>query len=229
MYSGMAEVLALAGGPKYAAAIDRLWDNVAGKKLYITGGIGSTGEYEAFGADYELPNAHAYAETCASIGNALWNQRLFELHGDAKYIDVLERIIYNGLLPGVSLSGDRFFYQNPLESAGKYERSSWFEVACCPANVARFLPTLPGYVYATGGDSLYINLFAAGSANVELAGRSVHLIQETKYPWEGMVKILVNARPGGTFTVKLRQPGWAQHKPLPTDLYRFMDPGEQPV
>jgi DUF1680 family protein len=229
MYSGMADVAALGGWPEYEAAAGRLWENVVGKKLYITGGIGSTGEYEAFGADYELPNAQAYAETCASIGNALWNQRLFELHGDAKYVDVLERIIYNGLISGVSLSGERFFYQNPLESAGKYERSGWFEVACCPANIARFLPTLPGYVYATGGDSLYINLFAAGNAKVELAGRSVELVQETKYPWEGTVKILVNARPGGTFTIRLRIPGWAQNKPVPTDLYRFLDRSEQPV
>jgi uncharacterized protein len=127
------------------------------------------------------------------------------------------------------LSGDRFFYQNPLESVGKYERSSWFEVACCPANVARFMPTLPGYFYAADRDSLYINLFAAGSAKVDLAGRTVHLIQETKYPWEGTVKILVNARPGGTFTVKLRIPGWAQNRPVPTDLYRFLDQSEQPV
>jgi DUF1680 family protein len=229
MYSGMADVSALGGWPEYAAAIDRLWDNVAGKKLYITGGIGSTGQYEAFGADYELPNTQAYAETCASIGNALWNQRLFQLHGDAKYVDVLERIIYNGLISGVSLSGERFFYQNPLESAGKYERSAWFEVACCPANVARFLPTLPGYVYATGRDSLYINLFAAGTAKIDLAGRSVDLIQETKYPWDGVVKILVNARPGGSFTIRLRIPGWAQNKPVPTDLYRFLDRSEQPV
>jgi uncharacterized protein len=229
MYSGMADVSVLGGWPEYAAASDRLWDNVAGKKLYITGGIGSAGEYEAFGADYELPNAHAYAETCASIGNALWNQRLFQLHGDAKYIDVLERILYNGLISGVSPSGDRFFYQNPLESAGKYERSAWFEVACCPANVARFLPTLPGHIYAAGGDTLYINLFAAGSAKVDLAGRSVYLIQETKYPWEGTVKILVNARPGGTFAIKLRIPGWAQNKPVPTDLYRFLDKTGQPV
>ena len=229
MYSGMADVSALGGWPEYAAAIDRLWDNVAGKKLYITGGIGSTGEYEAFGADYELPNAQAYAETCASIGNAMWNQRLFELHGDAKYIDILERIIYNGLISGVSLGGDRFFYQNPLESGGKYERSSWFEVACCPANVARFLPTLPGYVYATGGDSLYINLFASGTARIELPGRSVELIQETKYPWEGTVKILVNARPGGSFTIRIRIPGWARNKPVPTYLYRFLDQSEQQV
>jgi uncharacterized protein len=229
MYSGMADVSALAGRPEYAAAIDRLWDNVVGRRLYITGGIGATGDYEAFGADYELPNAQAYAETCASVGNALWNQRLFELHGDARYIDVLERILYNGLISGVSLSGDRFFYQNPLESAGKYERSGWFEVACCPANVARFLPTLPGYVYATGGDSVYVNLFVAGTAKVELPGRSVDLIQETKYPWEGVIKILVNARPGGEFTLKLRLPGWVRNEPVPTDLYRFLDRSDQPV
>ena len=229
MYSGMADVSALGGRPEYAAAAGRLWENVVGKKLYITGGIGSTGEYEAFGADYELPNAQAYAETCASIGNVLWNQRLFELHGDARYIDILERILYNGLLSGVSLGGDRFFYQNPLESAGKYERSAWFEVACCPANIARFLPTLPGYIYAAGADGLYINLFVSGTAKVELPGRTVDLIQETKYPWEGTVKILVNTRPGGEFTIRLRIPGWARNEPLPTDLYRFLDRNEQPV
>ena len=229
MYSGMADVSALGGWPEYAAASGRLWENVAGRKLYFTGGIGATGEYEAFGADYELPNAQAYAETCASIGNALWNQRLFELHGDGKYVDVLERILYNGLISGVSLSGDRFFYQNPLESAGKHERSAWFEVACCPANVARFLPTLPGYVYAAGGDGLYVNLFVSGTAKVELPGRAVDLIQETKYPWEGTVKILVNTRPGGEFTIRLRIPGWARNEPLPTDLYRFLDRNEQPV
>jgi len=229
MYSGMADVSALGGWPEYAAAAGRLWENVVGTKLYITGGIGSAGEYEAFGADYELPNAQAYAETCASVGNALWNQRLFELYGDAKYIDVLERILYNGLISGVSLSGERFFYQNPLESAGKYERSAWFEVACCPANIARFLPTLPGYLYATHGDSLYINLFAAGAAKIKLATRSVELVQETKYPWEGTVRILVNARPAGEFTIRLRIPGWAQNRPVPTDLYRFLDKNEQPV
>jgi hypothetical protein len=229
MYSGMADVSALGGWPEYAAAVDRLWENVIGKKLYLTGGIGSTGEYEAFGADYELPNAHAYAETCASIGNALWNQRLFELHGDAKYINVLERIIYNGIISGVSLSGDRFFYQNPLESAGKYERSSWFEVACCPANIARFLPTFPGYIYATNNDVLYLNLFVSSTAQFQVAGRPVELIQETKYPWNGTVKIMVNPRPVGKFTVMLRIPGWAQNKPVPTDLYHFLDKNEQPI
>jgi DUF1680 family protein len=229
MFSGMADVAALGGWPEYAAAAGRLWESVAGKKLYLTGGIGSTGEYEAFGPDYDLPNAHAYAETCASIGNALWNQRMFQLHGDGKYIDVLERIVYNGLISGVSLSGDRFFYQNPLESAGGYERSAWFEVACCPANIARFLPTLPGYIYATGKKSLYVNLFAAGTARVEVDGRPVELSQETKYPWEGTVRILVNPRPPRRFTVMLRIPGWALDRPVPTELYRFLDENEQTV
>ncbi len=229
MYSGMVDVAALGGRPEYAAAAGRLWENVTGKKLYITGGIGSTGEYEAFGGDYDLPNARAYAETCASIGNALWNQRLFQLSGDGKYIDILERIIYNGLISGVSLSGDRFFYRNPLESAGGYERSAWFEVACCPANIARFLPTLPGYIYATAKDGLYINLFVAGTARVDVGGRPVDLTQETKYPWEGTVRILVNPRPPRRFTVMLRIPGWALNRPVPTDLYRFLDPSEQPV
>ncbi|MFZ2052692.1 MAG: beta-L-arabinofuranosidase domain-containing protein [Candidatus Aminicenantales bacterium] len=227
MYSGMADIAALDGFPEYAAAADRLWENVVGGKIYITGGIGSTGEYEAFGTDYDLPNVHAYAETCASIGNALWNQRLFQLNGDAKYVDILERILYNGLLSGVSLSGDRFFYQNPLESAGGYERSSWFEVACCPANVARFLPTLPGYIYATGNNTLYINLYVAGNARFDVGGRPVEFSQETKYPWEGTVRILVNPRPPRKFTIMLRIPGWAQDMPVPTDLYRFLDKGAQ--
>jgi DUF1680 family protein len=229
MCSGMADVAALGGWPEYAEAADRLWKNVTGTKLYITGGIGSAGETEAFGPDYDLPNAQAYAETCASVGNALWNQRMFQLHGEAQYVDVLERIIYNGLLAGVSLCGDRFFYQNPLESAGGYERSAWFEVACCPANVARFLPTLPGYVYATGKDTIYINLFIAGAARFDVGGHPVELTQETKYPWEGTVRILVNPRPPRRLTINLRIPGWALNRPLPTDLYRFLDKNEQPV
>ncbi len=229
MYSGMADVSALGGRPEYASALDILWANVVGKKLYITGGIGATGEYEAFGGDYDLPNARAYAETCAAVGNAFWNQRMFELHGEARYVDVLERIIFNGILPGVSLGGDRFFYQNPLESKGRYERSSWFEVACCPANAARFLPTIGSYIYATQGDILYINLYAESTAKFELNRRPVEIIQETKYPWDGLVKIMVNPLPVGKFTVKLRIPGWAQNQPVPSDLYRFLEKNEQRV
>ncbi len=229
MFTGMCDVSALGGWPEYARASARLWENVAGKKLYLTGGIGSTGEYEAFGGDYDLPNARAYAETCAAVGNAFWNQRLFLLSGDAKYIDVLEKIMYNGLPSGVSLDGKRFFYQNPLESSGRVERSSWFEVACCPANIARFLPTVPGYVYATGKDALYVNLFVASTARFDWRGSSIELIQETKYPWEGMVRIHVNPSRAGEFTVMIRIPGWARNQALPGELYRFLDSHEQPV
>jgi DUF1680 family protein len=229
MYAGMADVAALGGYPEYAEAIDRLWENVVGKKLYITGGIGSRGEYEAFANNYELPNADAYAETCAAIGNALWNHRLFLLHGDAKYIDVLERILYNGLISGVSLNGDLFFYQNPLESAGNYGRSPWFEVACCPGNIVRFIPSFPGYVYAVGEDVLYVNLFVKNEAKIDMNGNTIKLTQDTKYPWDGAVKILVNPAKARKFTMALRIPGWAQNQPVPSDLYRFLDKNEQPV
>lgn len=223
MYSGMADVAALGGHPEYVAAIDRLWENVAGKKQYLTGGVGARHTSEAFGDAYELPNAEAYTETCAAIGNALWNYRLFLLHGEAKYMDVFERVLYNGLLAGVSLSGGRFFYQNPLESAGGYGRSPWFEVACCPPNMTRFLPSLPGYVYATKDDVVFVNLFIAGEGKIDLGGRAVMLTQETLYPWEGAVKLTVSPARSGEFELAVRIPGWAGNDAMPTDLYRFLD------
>src|SRR5439155_2395966 len=164
MYSGMADIAALTGDTRYVDAIDRIWENVVGKKLYITGGIGATGAGEAFGRNYELPNMTAYNETCAAIGNDYWNHRLFLLHADAKYIDVMERTLYNGLISGVALDGTTFFYPNPLESNGQHTRSPWFGVACCPGNITRFLASVPGYVYAHQGDTIYINLFAGGNA-----------------------------------------------------------------
>ncbi len=223
MYSGMADVAALGGYPEYVAAIDRLWLNVAGKKQYLTGGVGARGGSEAFGVAYELPNAEAYTETCAAIGNALWNYRLFLLHGDSKYMDVFERVLYNGLLSGVALSGDRFFYQNPLESAGGYSRSPWFEVACCPPNLTRFLPSLPGYVYATKDDVVFVNLFIAGTGKAAPAGRPVVLTQDTRYPWDGAVKLTVGPAAPGPFELAVRIPGWARGQAMPTDLYRFID------
>ncbi len=221
MYAGMADVAALGGRPEYVCAIDRLWANTVGRKMYVTGGVGSRGGSEGFGDAYELPNAGAYTETCAAIGNALWNHRMFLLHGDARYADVFERVLYNGLLSGVSLGGDRFFYQNPLESAGRYGRSPWFEVACCPPNVARFLPSLPGYVYATNGDAVYVNLFAAGTGTAEAGGATVRLTQETRYPWDGDVRISVATPAPAEFTLKVRIPGWARGEAVPGDLYRF--------
>jgi DUF1680 family protein len=226
MYSGMADVAALVGTSDYVRAIDRLWENVVGKKMYLTGGVGSLGGVEGFGPNYDLPN-NAYAETCAAIGNALWNQRLFLLHGDPKYVDVLERVVYNGLLSGVSLGGDRFFYQNPLESAGDYARSPWFEVACCPPNMTRFLPSLPGYTYATKGDTVFVNLFVGSRARVDIGGRKALLIQDTRYPWDGAVKITVNPEGGSAeFEVAVRIPGWARNEAVPSDLYRFLDKNE---
>jgi DUF1680 family protein len=227
MYSGMADVAALGGYPAYVAAIDRLWLDVAGTKQYLTGGVGSRGGSEGFGEASELPNAEAYAETCAAIGNALWNYRLFLLHGDAKYMDVFERVLYNGMLSGVSLSGDRFFYQNPLESGGGYGRSPWFEVACCPPNMTRFLPSLPGYVYATKDDVVFVNLFIAGTGRIPLEGRGVVLTQETRYPWDGAVRLFVEPASAGTFELAVRVPGWARGEAMPTDLYRFLDASDE--
>ncbi len=230
MYSGMADVAALTGDPDYLRAIDTLWENVVGRKLYITGGIGATGRGEAFGGDYELPNMTAYSETCAAIANDYWNHRMFLLHGDAKYIDVMERTLYNGLVSGVALDGKTFFYPNPLESNGQHERSPWFGVACCPSNITRFLASVPGYVYATEGDTLYVNLFAQGTAEVTLgSGRTLKIAQQTRYPWDGDVRLTVTPAEAGAFTVNVRIPGWARSEPVPSDLYRFAGPASDPV
>ena len=229
MYSGMADVAALTGDMAYVNAIDRIWDNVAGKKLYVTGGIGASSAGEAFGANYELPNMTAYNETCAAVGNDFWNHRLFLLHADARYIDVMERTLYNGLISGVSLDGKSFFYPNPLESNGQHERSPWFGVACCPANITRFLASVPGYVYAQRSGRLYVNLYVGSSAEVKMDdGRMVRITQETRYPWEGSVKMTVNPDNPGRFAILVRIPGWARNEPVPTDLYRFADKVAEP-
>lgn len=222
MYSGMADVAALTGDTAYVHAIDRIWGNIIGKKLYLTGGIGARYQGEAFGKNYELPNATAYCETCAAIGNVYVNHRLFLFHGDAKYYDVLERSLYNGVLSGISLKGDAFFYPNPLESAGGYERKAWFGCACCPSNLCRFLPSVPGYIYATRGDSLYINLFMEGASDMKVGKHKVSLRQQTSYPFKGQIGITVT-KGGGKFAMKLRIPGWARGYVVPSDLYAFAD------
>lgn len=229
MYSGMADVAALTGDLSYVNAIDKIWSDVAEKKLYITGGIGATGSGEAFGAAYELPNMSAYNETCAAVGNDFWNQRLFLLHADAKYVDVLERTLYNGLISGVSLDGKSFFYPNPLESAGQHKRSPWFGVACCPGNITRFLPSLPGYVYAQQGAALYVNLFIGSTADIKLDnGRKIKVVQETRYPWDGAVKLTVDPDRSSNLTINVRIPGWARNEAVPGNLYRFTDSVTEP-
>ena len=229
LYSGMADVAALTGDADYIKAIDRIWKNVVTKKLYLTGGIGARHKGEAFGDNYELPNETAYCETCAAIANALWNHRLFLLHGDAKYIDVLERVIYNGFLSGVSMSGDKFFYPNPLESEGKKQRSPWFGCACCPTNIVRFLPSIGGYVYAKSGDGLYVNLFISGGGTFKLKDNTIKLQQLARYPWEGDTKITVEPKRPAEFAVYIRIPGWARNQPVPSDLYKYMKKSDEKV
>ncbi len=230
MYTGMADVGALTDDPRYISAIDKIWDDVVSHKLYITGGIGQTGSGEAFGASYDLPNMTAYCETCAAVGNEFWNERLFLLHMDAKYVDVLERTLYNGLISGISLDGKSFFYPNPLESRGQFSRSPWFPCACCPGNMTRFVASVPGYFYAQQGNNLYVNLFASGTASITLdGGKKVEVIQETNYPWSGDVKLTVNPAKSGDVTMRVRIPGWARDQAVPSDLYRFADGAKAPV
>jgi len=223
MYAGMADIAALTGDRRYIDAIDRIWENVVHKKLYLTGGIGATGKWEGFGPDYELPNASAYAETCASIANVMWNHRMFLLHHDAKYIDVLERILFNGALSGTGFSGDRFFYPNPLASFGQHTRSPWFTCACCPSNITRFMPSIPGYAYAVKNSHIYVNLFMQGEAKIEIPDNLVSIKQETEYPWKGDIKIIVSMEKPGKVTLYLRIPGWARNQPVPGGLYTYMD------
>ncbi len=223
MYSGMADVAALTGDPSYIKAIDAIWDNIVSKKMYITGGIGSTNNGEAFGDNYELPNMSAYCETCAAIAHVYMNHRLFLLHGESKYYDVLERTLYNGLISGVSLDGGRFFYPNPLESIGQHQRQPWFGCACCPSNVSRFIPSLPGYVYAVKDADVFVNLFMANNANLTVNGKKLNLVQQTGYPWNGDIEIQVNPSSRQEFNIRIRIPGWVTGKVAPSDLYKYAD------
>lgn len=229
MYSGMADVAALTGDQKYLRAIDDIWNDVVDRKIYLTGGIGATGAGEAFGAPYELPNMSAYAETCASIANAYWNNRMFLMHGDSKYIDVLEKILYNGLLSGIAQDGKHFFYPNPLASMGQHQRASWFGCACCISNVTRFLPSVPGYVYAQNKNDLYVNLFMSNDAAIKLPAGVVNIEQSTNYPWEGKVNITVDPQKTSAFTLHIRIPGWAKQEAAPGDLYQFEDRTAKPI
>ena len=223
MYAGMADVAALTGDTAYIHAIDRIWDNIVGKKYYITGGIGATAAGEAFGKNYELPNMSAYCETCAAIGNVYVNYRLFLLHGESKYYDVLERTLYNGLISGVSLDGGGFFYPNPLESMGQHQRQPWFGCACCPSNICRFIPSLPGYIYAVKDKDVYVNLFMSNTSDLKVGGKAVSIEQTTKYPWNGDITIGINKNNAGQFNLKVRIPGWVRGQVVPSDLYTYSD------
>ncbi|KQX14412.1 glycoside hydrolase family 127 protein [Flavobacterium sp. Root420] len=229
LYAGMTDIAAIYKDPAYLNATNKLWENMVNKKMYITGGIGSRHEGEAFGDNYELPNLTAYNETCAAIGSVYWNHRLFLLTGESKYYDIIERTLYNGLLAGISLTGDKFFYPNPLESDGQYTfnhgsctRQSWFECSCCPTNLIRFLPSIPGLVYATHENDLYVNLFMSNQAKLTVGDKKVEVKQQTGYPWNGQVTIDVNPEKTAAFTLKVRIPGWAVNKPVPGTLYQYI-------
>jgi DUF1680 family protein len=230
MYSAMVDTAVLDDDALYRAATERIWRDVVERKLYVTGGLGGVRDHEGFGAAFELPNRSAYAETCASIANVYWNQRMFLQSGDAKYVDVLERTLYNAAIAGVSLEGDTFFYPNPLESDGKtafnqgaLTRKPWFDCSCCPTNMARFIPSLPDYVYAVRDTTVHVNLFVASEASFDLAGAPVALTQTTGYPWDGSVSIRVDA--DRAFELRVRIPGWARDQPVPSTLYRYLDAG----
>ncbi len=233
MYSGMTDIAALYNDPAYTNAVDKIWENIADKKLYLTGGLGARHDGEAFGDNYELPNLTAYNETCAAIANVYWNYRMFLLHGDSKYIDVLERSLYNGVISGVGLDGKTFFYPNPLECDmhykfnynGSLDRQPWFDCSCCPTNMCRFLPSVPGYIYAQAGNNLFVNLFVQSSSTILLNKKEmVAISQETQYPWDGQVKISVSPEKASKFTLCLRIPGWAENQVVPSDLYSFITP-----
>lgn len=221
LYSGVTDVASIQHDKALFEAVKRLWDNMASKKLYITGGIGSRAQGEGFGPNYELHNHTAYCETCASIANVFWNHRMFLSTGESKYIDVLERALYNGVVSGVSLSGDKFFYDNPLESMGQHERQAWFGCACCPGNITRFMSSVPLYAYATKGDEIYVNMFVEGKAEIETPKNLTTIRQITEYPWQGDVKFEINPEVEEKFAIKFRIPGWAKNQPVPTDLYTF--------
>jgi uncharacterized protein len=230
LYCGMADVAALTGDERYLTAITHIWKNVVGRKLHLTGGCGARAAGESYGDDYELPS-NCYNETCAAVAFLFWNHRMFLMTGDAKYMDVFERTLYNGALSGVSLSGDRFFYPNTLEYNGKAKsnvgfsgRAPWFGCSCCPPNIMRTLASLGGYFYAVRANNLFVNLYAPGTATATVAGIPVKLEQVTGYPWDGVVTCSVNPQKPANFTLNLRIPGWVRGQPLPSDLYTYDDP-----
>ncbi|QKJ30149.1 glycoside hydrolase family 127 protein [Mucilaginibacter mali] len=231
LYAGMADVAALTGDKQYLAAIDKIWDNMVSQKMYVQGSIGAVGDGERFGGNYELPNATAYNETCAAIGNVFWNQRMFLLHGDAKYIDVLEKTLYNGLISGVGLDGKSFFYTNAMQITNGFThadaepaRSGWFTCSCCPTNLVRLIPAIPGYVYAQKGNDVYVNLFISGTANLKVNGKALNIVQQNNYPWDGGLAFTINPSSAMDMNLKIRIPGWAREETIPSNLYSYQQP-----
>ena len=233
LYAAVADIAALTGDQRFLEAVDKIWNNVVEKKIYVQGGVGAVGNGERFGENYELPNATAYNETCAAIANVYWNHRMFLLHGESKYIDVLEKTLYNAFLSGVGMDGKSFFYTNAMEIKNSFShndmettRSGWFPCSCCPTNVTRLIPSIPGYMYAVKDNALYINLFASGTARVEMKAANVEVTQENNYPWNGGLRFRINPERSVAFDLLLRIPGWAREVALPSDLYKYANRSE---
>lgn len=221
LYTGAADVSANTNDPGYMNAMKTVWEDVVYRNMYVTGGIGSSGSNEGFSQDYDLPNENAYCETCASVGMVFWNQRMNWLTGDAKYIDVLERSLYNGALDGLSLSGDRFFYGNPLASTGKHFRKEWFGTACCPSNIARLVASVGDYIYGKSINGIFVNLFIGSNTSFTIGKTTVPVEMTTNYPWSGNVKMNFSPSSKVGFVMNIRIPGWAKGEAVPGDLYSF--------
>ncbi len=229
LYSAVADVAALTGDQALLKAVDSIWYNLVSKKLYVQGGAGAIPFGERYGGNYDLPNTTAYNETCAAIANVYWNQRMFQLHGEAKYIDVLEKILYNGLISGVGLDGKSFFYTNAMQVTNGFqhpslerERSGWFDCSCCPTNLTRLLPSVPGYMYAQHGNDLFVNLFINSNASIDMNGKKLEVEQRNNYPWDGELSFVVSPKKGSLpFVLRVRIPGWAHNEAIPSDLYAF--------
>ena len=236
LYAAVADIAALTGDAQYLNAINKIWENEVSKKIYVQGGVGAKGDGERFGDNYELPNATAYNETCAAIANVYFNHRMFMLHGDSKYIDVLEKTLYNGLISGVGMDGKSFFYTNAMEIKNSYahrdmeaERSGWFPCSCCPTNVARLIPSVPGYVYAQKDNDVFVNLFVSGDANISVNNKPVQIVQQNNYPWEGALRFNITPKSPLAFNLLVRIPGWADNRAIPSDLYRFASQSDKRV
>ena len=229
LYTGAADVGSLTGDAGYMNAMKAVWEDVVERNMYLTGGIGSAGSNEGFTHDYDLPNQSAYCETCASVGMVFWNQRMAQLSGDGRYVDVLEKSLYNAALDGLSLSGDRFFYDNPLSSEGQHSRSAWFGTACCPANIARLVASLGNYIYGKSENGIWVNLFVNSNTRMDMGMDSVSVATETNYPWEGGVSLKIDPDSRQKFTVRIRIPGWANGEASPGALYRFVQDKPKPI
>ena len=240
LYSAVADVAALTGNDSLLHAIDKIWNNVVEKKMYVQGSIGAQGDGERFGDNYELPNETAYNETCAAIANVFWNQRMFLLHGDSKYIDVLEKTLYNGLISGIGLDGKSFFYTNAMQIRNDFKvvkggdtpeatRSGWFECSCCPTNLVRLIPSIPGYMYAQKENNIYVNLFISGIAEVSVGNNPVQIVQQNNYPWNGELTFIINPKITAAFNMLIRIPGWARNEAIPSTLYQFEDGSHKKV